>query len=188
MSRLKVTASQSRADFQPLPKGTYDLDIVSVEEATTSNNNPQLRMKMSVMDGEYAGKNVMHFMTITDKTGGFVKEMIDATGIDAEIVELDEVNPEDGKPFLSIDFDPEDFVGKQVRADATVREYEGKENNRFNNFRPIEAQEVAAPSNAKNAQPTSKAAAPAQGRAAAQPASNQRAASPGNQTRRSRSV
>jgi len=152
MGRIKVVASQSNAAWKPLPKGTYDFAITSVEEKTTKNDNPQIVLKLEVIDGPHAGKKATHFVVVNEKTGGFVKELVEATAIDAEVTQLDEINAEDGKPFIEVDFDADDLAGANFRADASVYEHEGQERNRLTRLRPV-GTEVSTSGGAKVAAP-----------------------------------
>lgn len=183
MGRIQVTASQSFAAWQPLPNGDYEFQFDEVTEGMTSHNNPQLKIKMSVMTGPHAGKTCMHFVVITEKSGGFVKELVEATGVEYEQEETEEINEEDGKPFLNIAFDSDDLIGKTAMAKCRLTEYEGKEQNKFTNFRPIQAAESPAPSRT-----ASKPAAAAKLATAAKPAANAGRQPPaaGAQQRRSR--
>lgn len=193
MGRIKIQASQSRMEWVPLPRGTYDLQVDSVEEKPSqSGNAPQLVFKMSVIDGPSAGKKATHFQSLSEKSGGFIRELVEAAGIEHEAVESDTINEEDGKPFLIIDFESDDFIGRTFRADAIISEYNGKESNKFNRFRSLEADEAPAPAaepaKTRTAPATQQrgAAAPAAGAARTQQGGTRAAAPAGNQQRRSR--
>lgn len=193
MPRVQMTGKQSEG-WQPLPKGTFIFQIDAMDEGASKNTqNPQYKMSIHVVGGDHDGKKATDFLPLSDKAIWRWVDLIDATGI-GEVIELQEIDPESGKPKITIDVDTDEFIGALFKADVTIDEYpagSGKMQNRFNQIRPAQdqpAQAAAAPASAgapssngsAAAAPTAPATAPAQAAAAAPTA--------GAQQRRRRSV
>ncbi len=157
MPVISARVSKGDGKYKPLPKGTYDVTINEVKESVSKNNNQTIRLIGAVADGEYSGKVCNVFYTLTPQGGWKIKLLLDAAGVEYTEVDLDDVD-EDGNPMTAVQFDTDELVGKTVRYDVAIRQYNGNENNDFSKERAIEA----APAQAQNAAPaTTKPAAQA---------------------------
>lgn len=188
MPRVQMQGKQSEG-WQPLPKGTYIFQIDAMTESTSKNTqNAQFKMEMHVAGGDHDGKKATDFLPMSDKAIWRWVDLLDATGI-GEITELQEIDPESGKPKIAIDVDTDELVGAMFKADVTLEEYpkdSGKMQNRFNQIRPVQdapAESAAAPAASSNGSSAS-APAPAPAAAAAVPAAAPAAAA-GQRRRRS---
>jgi hypothetical protein len=175
MPKIHVTMTESEG-WKPLPKATYDFIIDSVEEGTSKQNKRQLRLKTHVIGHpQYEGKKSMVFLSMVPAAAFRVSEMLDATGVDVEEIELpkgQEQDEEGNDIKFHLSFDTDDLVGATFRSDVDVEEYNGKDQNRFNNVRPVEAApRPAAAGQAQKQQslPNTDGAAPAQAAADAGP-------------------
>lgn len=138
MPQITVRSTQgSGGDWTPLPKGTYDLTINSIKERTSGSGNPNLQVECSVADGPHAGKTANVWKSLVPKSGWALKALLDACGVNYNEQPIDEIDEESGKPLTELQFDTDELVGKTFTCDAVISEFEGKENNRFNNERPV---------------------------------------------------
>jgi hypothetical protein len=112
--------------WQPLPEGTYDLRINSVEQKTSSKGNPQIQLVCEVMDGPYAGKRATVWYSLVPSSTWKVERLITALGIIRQPTgEFDAAGTE------NLAFDPDHLIGRVVRYNVKQREYQGKVNNDF---------------------------------------------------------
>lgn len=143
MPRLKWRGSDS-SGWSPLPAGTYNFVIDDFEETTSSNNNPQLKLSGHVMDGPHKDKKITDWFVLTDNAGWKLKQLCEAAGVDFVEEETDQVTDK-GKPIFDLDVELDDLVGCAYIADCRVDEYNGRENNKFENYRSMDgAQKEAA--------------------------------------------
>lgn len=152
---MRFVVTENQGEFEPLPKGTYEFDIDEAEERVSSNNNPQIMMKMTVTGGPYGGKRATCFITMSEKSGWRAKELFEALGMPL-------VN--EGKDATGADIysapDAAELIGRRVVWDVTVREYEGRPQNDFKKPRAPGAM-AAGPT--RNPQQPMQPAAPPQG-------------------------
>lgn len=139
MPKIKFRSSESEG-WQPLPKGDYLIQFDEVEETTSSNDNPQLKVSGHVMEGEYADKKVTIFLPIMENTGWRHEEICDAAGVDYEKVPTGDLDS-DGKPIYDYEYDPDDLVGASALFEVSLRKYKGKNQNDFKNPRDPNAEE-----------------------------------------------
>lgn len=124
MGRVRI--SQGNGDFKPLPEGTYDFIIDSIEEGTSGKGNPQLKVTMLVKDGPHDGKKLLHWYSLTPQSLWAVYNLVEA--LDIEMTDTGEED-EHGKPIY--DFDTSDLIGCIVTYVVGQREYNKKVNNTF---------------------------------------------------------
>lgn len=181
MPKIEVKMTESEG-WKPLPKGTYEFIIDSVVETLSSKNNPQLKITMHVMNHpQYSDKKSTMFLPMVPKAAFRVSELIDATEIDCDETELTGEKDDEGNDIkFNLSFDTDDLVGATFKADVDQHEYNGKDQQDFNNLRPIK--DVERPAGAQQQQRSTQ---PAQEQAAA--ATNAGAA-PGGTVRRRRVV
>jgi len=168
MPKIQVTGKQSEG-WQPLPSGSCDFMIDKVEEGTSKAGNPQLKVSVHVMDGPHADKKATIWYSLLEQAVWKIAGLLEATGV-GEVVELmDQIDPDTGKPKISVDFDSDDLVGMAFCCDVSQGTTpDGKAKNDFVNER-----EPASGAKAKTAAaPTGQAAPAAQQQAVAAPAAN----------------
>jgi hypothetical protein len=122
---IRFTAGNT--DFTPLPEGTYDCKILSFEQTTSSTGNPQLAIKLEIVDGPLKQRQPMVWYSLTPKAGWKMKKLLEELAINY----ADQGVDDDG--FAQLEFDPDDLVGRVVRYDVTQREYNNRKNNQFGN-------------------------------------------------------
>jgi hypothetical protein len=179
MPKIEVKMTESEG-WKPLPKGTYEFIIDNVVETLSSKNNPQLKITMHVMNHpQYSDKKSTMFLPMVPKAAFRVSELIDATEIDCDETELTGEQDEDGNDIkFNLSFDTDDLVGATFKADVDAHLYNGKDQQDFNNLRPIKDKERPA---AAQQQQQQRSTQPAQGEAAA---ANNAGAAPGTVRRR----
>jgi len=114
----------NRGEWKPLPEGTYDFQILEVEEKTSSKGNPQLYISTEVVGGEFSGKKCGMYFAATENATWRIVQLLEATGVAFEQAGTD------------LDFDENDLIGSYFQANAGIREYNGKKNNDFSKFEP----------------------------------------------------
>jgi hypothetical protein len=162
MPKIQVSMTDSEG-WKPLPKGTYNFMIDSSTQTVSSNSNPQLKLMCHVIHHpQHESKKSTLFLPMVPRAAWRVREILDATGIEAEEVELPKGSKQDEEGSdikYELSFDTEDLVGASFTADVTIEMYNGKEQNRFNEIRPFELPKAGAQQ--QRAQSTQGAAAPA---------------------------
>lgn len=118
MARIpfKATASQT---FSLLPKGTYLLRILDVEEKQSKNNQAMLQIKHEIeSNDEYNGRTVMRWFMAEGAASFRLRALCETVIPDkVEVVELDEVD-EKGNKLSSVDFDTDDLIGQAYYAEC----------------------------------------------------------------------
>lgn len=159
MSKMTIPVAEG-GGWEPLPEGDYAFVIESVEQKTSNNGNPQLMLKMRVLEGPHADKTCTNFLTITAKSAFRTKQVLEAAAVETTPLGKDA----DGNELF--DFESDDLMGKTLIFKVGQREYEGKLNNDFNKPRAYGMSAAAA----KVAQAQKAAAAPNTAQGAAPPA------------------
>jgi hypothetical protein len=136
MAQIRFTMSNSE-DWSPLPNGTYEIEIESVDDTqVSSNGHPQVVLRGSVVTGPYAGRSVSVWYTLTPKASRRFYELCEKLGLPRRREGVDA----EGNAII-VGPDPGEFIGKRVVFDVTTRIHEGKEWNNFNNPRiPVSLQ------------------------------------------------
>lgn len=147
-----------------LPPGEYLFEVAECILGNTKNNNPQLEFDLTVVAGAdseaYNGSKKKHWVVMTDKAAGRVRNILDACGVQMEA---------DGS------FDSDHFVGTQFIAEVYEDSYSKpdlstgasveKITNKIRKERPVTAgftgQEAALAAAPAQSAPRAPAAAPA---------------------------
>lgn len=125
---FRIPKGESQGEWQPLPTGTFDFRISSVELKTSSTGNPQLKVNMEVIGPTHVSKKATLWLTATEKSYWAVEQVFDSLGIDkTETSEEDE----NGAPI--VEFAEQDLCQRCVRFDVAIEQYNSKPQNRFNN-------------------------------------------------------
>ena len=166
MPRIAFEAGESKG-WSPLPKGAYDIRIDSIEETLSKQKEtPSLMVKGHVEGGQYDQKEVTIFYPIVPGAGFRIKNLLDASGVDYQTFETDKTD-KDGKPLTGYDFESDDLIECVIRYDVSVRTYNDKPQNDFQNERSVDggsnghAEEAAPTAPTPAAKPAAAAAAPA---------------------------
>jgi hypothetical protein len=96
-----------------LPPGEYCFEVAACAVTNTKNNNPQLEMDLTVIAGADTeacnGAAKKHWVVMTEKAAGRVRNMLDACGVQMEA---------DGS------FDSDHFIGTQFIAEVYEDSYD----------------------------------------------------------------
>lgn len=142
MPKLKFKGKQSQ-EWKPLPDGTYDLMIDSIEQTTSQKGNAQLKVSAHVEGGSHDEKKVTLWFSLVPQAMWKMLDILDATGVDYTADEIDEVDPETGKPLIELEFDSDDLPGAMFTVDAKQStDNKGRPNNNFSNERPVEGSDA----------------------------------------------
>lgn len=142
MPRIEFSAVEG-GGWKPLPTATYDIMIDAVEPGLSKKQKAQIKVSGHVVDGPKDGKKVTLWYGYEDGGGWKLQALLDAAGVDYESEDTGEVDDE-GRPVKALAFDSDDLPGATVRYDVEAAVYEGKDVNRFNKERAIEAVEKKA--------------------------------------------
>ena len=107
---LNYTGVVGSGTFEPLPAGQYLVEIARKEDKTSTNGDPQVRLRLKVMSGEYAGRLIFDQVTLIPggKPGaGFAKNFL-------RCIE----EPCDG----DFEFDSDRWVGKKLIVTVKIDE------------------------------------------------------------------
>lgn len=74
-----------------VPPGEYVLDIVAAYTKSSKNNNPMVVVEFQVADGEFAGKQLTGWYTLTDAARGRIKRLMMAVGARLDKIRTDEL-------------------------------------------------------------------------------------------------
>ncbi len=125
---IRMPSGDTEGGWSPLPAGTYDFEIKEYEQKVSSNDNPQVQVKMEVADGPHSGKKSNIFLTFVSQAYWKVNELLEALGIE----QIDTGEKDDnGNPILS--FDADELIGRFVRFEVEEDSYQGKGKNNHNN-------------------------------------------------------
>lgn len=118
MLNLDFSSIPSR---DPLEEGVYQLRIAKVEETTSSNGNPMLKVEYDVL-GVDGNRKLWDNYVLIDKCLWKVKELFDALGIDTtELVEMD----------------VSELIGMEVQAKVIQETYNGDTKNTVKKVMPM---------------------------------------------------
>jgi len=140
MARIPFQAGAPK-NFTPVPKGTYCLEIESVEEKTSKNNNPMIEVTQIIQDHPtYAGRKIKRWFTLTANAGFRAREFLEALLGDKVDVTENGQTDENGEPLFDIDFDTDDLIGLRYYSDAIIRHNKerGEDQNDWKNDRLTE--------------------------------------------------
>ena len=171
-----TAGNQGGGGWEPLPAGDYLFEIDEVEQTMSSNEKPQLKISMHVVDGEHAGAKSTLWLSLVPQAAFRVENLLNAVLQPGqyEAVETGEVKKYKGEeqPIYTFEFDTDDMLGQQVIYEVGQREYPAGSGKFQNEFITATPAEQAAP--APSAKPVATAARPAatatKPAAAAQPA------------------
>ena len=154
MAILEFDNSEDKGTFTPLPEGTYDLQIMAVEQGTSQKGNPQLKISCEVASGEKEGRKVTMWYSLVKQSAWKLKRLLVATGAPYE-------EGDSGK----LRFDTDDLVERFFTVDASIstNPVSNKLKNDFDAERPsVLGTEPPAPVQAAPRAPAASTAVPQQ--------------------------
>jgi hypothetical protein len=154
MAILEFDNSEDKGTFTPLPEGTYDLQIMAVEQGTSQKGNPQLKISCEVASGEKEGRKVTLWYSLVKQSAWKLKRLLVATGAPYE-------ESDGGK----LRFDTDDLVERFFTVDASIstNPVSNKLKNDFDAERPsVLGTEPPAPVQAAPRAPAASTAVPQQ--------------------------
>lgn len=107
-------------NFKTIPEGSYIVEVVSIEQGTSSNDNPTLNWEFEVAEGSNKGSKLWYTTTLTPDSMWKTREVLDALG--QEI------------PDGEMDCDLDELVGTQCGVNVFHEEYEGKKKAKISDF------------------------------------------------------
>ena len=118
MAPIKINFSDVE-DFELLDAGVYDAVVEDIEERESqSSDYPYLNWTLVVAGEENDGRKLWFMTSLSPKALWKLKETLLSLGMSEEDVEDD------------FDFDPQDFIGMDVRATVVQESYKGRMQNR----------------------------------------------------------
>lgn len=118
---IKFTRNSKGGDFELLPQGTYEVQILEVKQKTSKNDNPQVELLFEVQDGEHAGKRFRQWYTMTEKAAWRFAALCEAAGVAQQ--DTGEKDPE-GNPIMECD--EQELLQRYVRLELAHREFNDK--------------------------------------------------------------
>lgn len=110
-------------EFEPLPSGVYAVRITKVEEKQKPGGEyPYLNWEMTVIDGEFADRKLWECTSFAPKALFKLKGLLECL----DGVELDSAE---------LDFEPQDYVGRELLVEVVVGQYNGKPTNSIENYK-----------------------------------------------------
>jgi hypothetical protein len=101
-----------KKSFEPIPPGTYELEIKAVEEKQ-GTKAPYLNVTLEVInDEDYAGRKIFEMVSLSPDALWKLKELADAIGQD-----------------ISESFDTEDLLGEMCTGVVTIERGQAKDKN-----------------------------------------------------------
>lgn len=123
----------SSGGFEPLPEDRYDLEVVSLEERTSSSGNQLINMRFKVINNDqYNNRNLFTSFVLVENSLWNLAAFLEAAGCDDllerefDTAELQQVLP-----------------GRTVSAYVTIRTYNDKKSNNLSQWAPIESEDAA---------------------------------------------
>lgn len=140
MALINFSNSEDKG-YSPLPEGSYDLEILQVEQKVSQAGNPQLELSTEVAAGEHEGRKVKLWYSLTPQSAWKLKKLVVATHTPHEVV--GGLTEKDGQ----ISFDTDDLVGGIFTATAVpgINPKSGKSKVDFNDERPSKLMAVEPP-------------------------------------------
>ena len=110
------------AGFTPLPAGNYACKIESAEVGTSQNGNNMIKLKLIVLDGEFAGRKLFDNIMLMQESAFKMKQYAEVIGI------------ESGE-----EIDTQDFMNRECIVLLGQREYNGQLQNDIKKVSPVTA-------------------------------------------------
>lgn len=112
MPQIRINTTEAES-LKPIPEDAYPAEVVeigSVEEGPKAHYIP---VKLSITDGEYAGRSFYQNLPIEGKGAGiFITFVNKALGTDHDVDDMD-----------NLDFDTDDLMGAEVMINIKNEEY-----------------------------------------------------------------
>lgn len=125
---LVKDAGEATGNFEPLPDGDYDLQVVEAPAGTTSTGKTMFKLKAKVVTGPYANRFIWDNITISPENknalGIFFSKMA-ALGIPREFFTNN--NPSNAQIEAAL-------AGKSFRAQISSEVYQGAKKNKIGRY------------------------------------------------------
>jgi hypothetical protein len=133
MAIFRIPASEPAGGFQVYPAGTYKMEILNFERATSSKGNPQLKVQLAIKEPqEYFDKRYTEWIPLLDNTMWRLESFMWAAGLKG-----------DGKKGL--DTGSELFMrtlnllkGREIGMNLSVRVQDGVERQQVDQYLRVE--------------------------------------------------
>jgi len=79
-------AEKPAGDFEPLPPGTYSVQIHEAKEGATSFGSPYVEVKAEILEGESKGRLVWDKWYLTEKALPYTLLRFEALGVDVDSI------------------------------------------------------------------------------------------------------
>jgi hypothetical protein len=116
----KITANLGeKTTFEPIPAGTVLVSVATAVATTSGSGNEMIRVRLStVAPEEYARRGIFTNFTLIDSAMWALENFMNAIGIDT---------PDDGdeEARANFEFDPDDFIGKELKVGIVIEQNEG---------------------------------------------------------------
>lgn len=157
MGKFRVNFADVESSFQPLPEGTYECAVTSVEvRESRSSDNDYLNWELKVLDDENEGRRLWMITSLGPRALWKLKDTLLALEVISEDDDIDlewedgvDITPQEG-PNVTF---PE-LVGMACAAVVRNQMYEGKERNRVEELTPSGSEAPAPAEKAKSGRPT----------------------------------
>jgi len=115
-------AETEEATFENVPKGTYDCVVEEVEfKFSESSGQPAWYFKLTISDGEYAGRKLFYIMSFSEKALPYTKAAL--LRFAPKYANMPNFNPQKVA-------DSGDLVGLAIRVRTKIEAYEGEDRTR----------------------------------------------------------
>lgn len=119
---ISFKKTEQKGGYTPRPQGTYDMQVDSIKSGTSKKGNEQLEIKCKIVGGKHDGGNATLWMSLTEQSTWKLQQFAEACGVGAG----------DGEEF---GLDTDELLGCYFQCDNVHREYNGKMNDDWKNFR-----------------------------------------------------
>jgi hypothetical protein len=86
-------AADTGGDFETLPDDTYKVIVTEAEDRVSKSGNPMFAVTLRVVDGDYAGRLIWDYITLSEKARGLFVSRMGALGVTPEL--LNDLEPAD---------------------------------------------------------------------------------------------
>lgn len=137
---------QASAGFEPVPDGTYDVEVVKADAVTSSTGKPMIKVQHTIQGGPHNGRKLFdQFVISADNPNalGFFFEHMLAFGLDKTFFAS---NP-------GLELVAQTLVGRRARAKVGTRTWQNREQNDVQGYSPAAGPQVNAPAPVPQAGP-----------------------------------
>jgi hypothetical protein len=74
-------ATDTGGDFETLPDDTYKIIVSEAEDTVSKSGNPMFKVTLRVVDGDYSGRLIWDYITLSEKARGLFVARMGALGV-----------------------------------------------------------------------------------------------------------